>query len=142
MRHRKDTHKLGRTTSHQRALFANMLKSLILHERMVTTTAKAKHLRRYADQMITLAKKGTLASRREVIAQLMITFNPLTSKEARLAKEGKEDAYNDDRKVVRKLFSTLGPRFEARAGGYTRIVKGNRRVGDGAETCLIEYLAE
>lgn len=142
MRHRKDLHKLGRTTSHQRALFANMLKSLILHERMITTVAKAKHLRRYADQMVTLAKKGTLAARREAIAQLMITFNPLSSKEAREAKEGKEGGYNDDRKIIKKLFSTLGPRFEKRAGGYTRIVKGYRRVGDGAETCLIEYLSE
>lgn len=141
MRHRKDTHKLGRTSSHQRALFANMLKSLIINERMVTTVAKAKQLRRYADGMITLAKKKTLASRREVIAQLMITFDPLSSKEARALKEGKETG-NDDRMVVKKLFDTLGPRFAGREGGYTRLVKGNRRVGDGAETCLIEYLSE
>lgn len=142
MRHRKDTVKLGRSASHNRALFANMLKSLIQNERIVTTVAKAKELRRHADRMITLAKKNTLASRRDVIAKLMISYNPLTSKEARFAKEGKKDAFNGDRLIVSKLFETLGPRFTNRAGGYTRLVKANNRVGDNAQTCIIEFLSE
>lgn len=142
MRHRKDTQKLGRTSSHNRALFANMLKSLILNERMVTTQAKGKLLKRYADKIITLAKKGTLAAKREAGSELMIVYNSLTSKEARLAKEKRELFHNDDRQVIKKLFETLAPRFQNRAGGYTRLIKGNRRLGDGAEVCLVEYLAE
>ncbi len=142
MRHRKNTVKLGRTGSHKRSLFANMLKSLIEHERMVTTVAKAKELRSLADQLVTLAKEGTLAARREVIGRLMIRYNPLTSKEQRLAKQGDTSAYNIDRRVVGKLFDTLGPRFANRAGGYTRLVKGDHRRGDDAQECIIEFLAE
>ncbi|PJD96498.1 MAG: 50S ribosomal protein L17 [Parachlamydia sp.] len=140
MRHKKDTCKLGRTTSHRRGMFANMLKSLITNERITTTVAKAKALRRYADKMVTLAKKNTLASRRRAIAELMIRFNPLTAKEERAARQGNTSSYNDDRLVVEKLFGDLGARFETREGGYTRIVKGKRRVGDNAQTCVIEYL--
>lgn len=117
-----------------------MLKSLITKERITTTVAKAKALRRYADKMVTLAKKNTLASRRRAIAELMIRFNPLTAKEERAARQGNTSSYNDDRFVVEKLFGDLGTRFETREGGYTRIVKGKRRVGDNAQTCVIEYL--
>lgn len=142
MRHRRKTAKLGRTTSHRRCLFANMLKSLIDEERIVTTVDKAKELRRYADRMITLAKDNSLESRRRAIAAMMVRFNPLTSKEARRAKEGDQSSYNTDRKVIDKLFNDLGPRFSERQGGYTRIIKSGRRVGDAAQTCIIEYLAE
>lgn len=140
MRHKKDTCKLSRTSSHRRCMFANMLKSLIESERIETTVPKAKALRRYADQMITLAKKNTLATRRRAISELMIRFNTLTSKEARAAKKGDTSAYNTDREVIEKLFSVLGPRFATRNGGYTRIVKGQHRVGDNAQMCIIEYL--
>ena len=140
MRHLKNTCKLNRTSSHRRCMFANMLKSLILHERIQTTVQKAKALRSYAEQMITLAKKNTLASRRQAIGQLMIRFNTLTPKEARDALAGDVSGYNDDRFVIDQLFDTLGPRFSARHGGYTRIIKSKRRVGDNAQTCLIEYL--
>ena len=142
MRHLKNTCKLNRTSSHRRCMFANMLKSLIANERIETTVPKAKALRRYADQMITLAKKNTLASRRQAIAQMMIRFNPLTDKEERAARAGDTSAYNDDRIVVDKLFSLLGKRFALRNGGYTRIIKSRRRVGDNAQTCIIEYLSE
>jgi large subunit ribosomal protein L17 len=81
MRHAKQTEKLGRTSSHRRCLMANQLKSLVEHGRIETTVAKAKILRRHADRLVTLAKRGTLASRRAAIAKLMIRFNPLTSKE-------------------------------------------------------------
>ncbi len=142
MRHRKNTVKLGRTSSHNRCMFSNMLKSLIHEERLVTTVAKAKELRRHADRMITLAKKNTLASRRQAIAKLMIRYNTLDSKQARRAKGDKKDAYNVDRQVISKLFDALGPRFATRQGGYTRIVRMENRVGDNAPTCLIEYLSE
>lgn len=121
-------------------MFANMLKSLIDNERIETTVPKAKALRRYADRMVTLAKKNTLASRRQAIAELMIRYNALTPKEAREAKQGNTHMYNADRRVIDKLFD-LGTRFATREGGYTRIVKGARRVGDNAQKCIIEYLA-
>lgn len=142
MRHRNRTCKLNRTTSHRRCMFANMLKSLITHERIQTTLPKAKALRRYADRMVTLAKKNTLAARRQAIAELMICFNTLTPKEQRIVKGGNTHPYNDDRLVVAKLFDELGTRFSLRKGGYTRIVKSGYRIGDNAQTCIIEYLAE
>lgn len=142
MRHLNQTCKLNRTTSHRRCMFANMLKSLITHGSIKTTVTKAKALRRYADKMVTLAKKNTLTTRRQAIAELMIRFNPLTPKDRRLAKEGKTHMFNDDRFVIEKLFGELGTRFATREGGYTRIVKQANRVGDNAQTCVIEYLSE
>ena len=143
MRHRKNTIKLGRNAGHRRSLFANMLKSLIEHERIVTSEAKAKALRRYADRMVTLAKKNSLASRRQAIGELMIQFNSLTPKEARAVKGGETVAYNGDRKVIHKLFNDLGPRFAQRAGGYTRLIKtASLRRGDSSAKCIIEYLPE
>lgn len=143
MRHLKSTCKLSRTSSHKRCMIANMLKSLIINESIETTVAKAKELRRYADHMITLAKQNTLHSRRRAIGELMVRFNALTAKEARIAKSGnKEAVYNDDRLVIEKLFGDLGPRFGARKGGYTRIIRHRKRVGDNAEMCFIQYLSE
>lgn len=121
-------------------MFANMLKSLIEHGQIETTLPKAKALRRYADQMVTLAKGNTLADRRRAIATLMIRYNTLTPKQARDAKEGNTSSYNTDRQVIDILFGQIGPRFATREGGYTRIVKSARRVGDNAQTCVIEYL--
>jgi len=142
MRHLNQTCKLNRTTSHRRCMFANMLKSMITHGSIKTTVPKAKALRRYADKLITLAKKNTLAARRQAIAELMIRFNTLTPKDQREVKEGKLHSYNDDRLAISKLFDELGPRFATRKGGYTRIVKQGYRVGDNAQTCVIEYLAD
>lgn len=142
MRHNKRTFKLGRTTSHKRCLIANMLKSLIDEERIVTTTAKAKELKRHADRMITIAKKGSLAAKRDAIGRLMIRFNSLTAKEARAAKNGDTSAFNRDRKVIEKLFTTLAPRFSSREGGYTRLIRSANRVGDAAPLTIIEYLSE
>ncbi len=140
MRHMKHTFKVGRNPSHRRCMIANMLKSLIEHERIETTITKAKELRRHADKMITLGKKNTLASKRTAIAELMIRFNALTPKEARQAKAGDTSAYNGDRKVIKKLFEELSPRFATRQGGYTRIIPKANRVGDNADTCVIEYI--
>ena len=141
MRHLKNTCKLNRTSSHRRCMFANMLKSLILNGRIQTTVPKAKALRSYADKMITIAKKNTVAARRQATGELMIRYNTLTPKESRAAKAGDASAFNDDRFVIDELFD-LGTRFASRNGGYTRIIKGSRRVGDNAQVCVIEYLSE
>lgn len=140
MRHRKSTSKLNRTSSHRRALFANMLKSLIKHGRIETTVPKAKALKREADKIVTLAKQNSLHARRRAIAELQIRFNPLTPKEARAAKGGDKSSYNTDREVIDILFGDLAPRFQARQGGYTRILRLGNRQGDNAATCFIEYL--
>jgi large subunit ribosomal protein L17 len=121
-------------------MISNMLKSLIENDRISTTVTKAKELRRWADKMITLAKKNTLASKRDAIAQLKVAFNSLTPKEARLAKAGDKSAYSRDRLVIDKLFGELRERFVARDGGYTRIIRKEDRIGDSAPTCYIEYL--
>lgn len=141
MRHQKHTFKVGRTGSHRRAMIVNMLKSLIESGRISTTVVKAKELRRHADRLITLAKKNTLASRRQAIADLRVCFNSLTPKEARKAKEGDTSAYGKDRNVINKLFGELRERFTTRNGGYTRIIRAGNRVGDNAPTCFIEYLS-
>jgi large subunit ribosomal protein L17 len=122
-------------------MLANMLKSLIENERIRTTVVKAKELRRHADKIITMAKENTLSSKRNAIAELKITFNSLTPKEARRAKAGDLSAYGRDRQVINKLFGELRERFADRAGGYTRIIRTGDRVGDSAPTCIIEYLA-
>ncbi len=140
MRHRNHTFKVGRTGSHRRCMIANMLKSLIENGRISTTLVKAKELRRHADRMITLAKKNTLASRRNAVASLQVTYNPLTSKEARRAKQGDKSAYSRDRTVIGRLFGELRARYEERNGGYTRIIRTHDRVGDSAPTCYIEYI--
>lgn len=116
MRHRKSGKKLGRTPSHRLAMFNNLLMSLFDHERIVTTETKAKELKRQADRMLTLAKKGTLASRRQA------------------AKRIKQPA------ILQKLFEELGPRYADRPGGYSRIYKLARRQGDGAPMCVIELI--
>lgn len=141
MRHRKHTFKLGRSSSHRRCLIANMLKDLIDRERIVTSVAKAKELRRHADKMVTLAKKQTLASKRELVSRLMVRYNQLTSKERRQVKEGNLGSYNTDRRVMGKL-DQLADRFSRREGGYTRIIRMGKRVGDNADMCVIEYLAD
>lgn len=141
MRHAKHTFKIGRTSSHRRCMLANMLKSLIEHGRIETTVTKAKELRRHADRLITLAKKNTLASRRQAAGDLMVAYNTLTSKEAKQAKAGKsKEVFNTDRQVVNKLFGDLSQRFAERNGGYTRIVRLGERIGDNAPTCILEFL--
>jgi large subunit ribosomal protein L17 len=116
MRHGKSGRKLGRTSSHRLAMFRNMVTSLLEHERMYTTDAKAKELRRWADWMITLGKRGDLHARRQALQVIR------------------------DKSVVHKLFTDLAQRYQARSGGYTRTVKVGFRVGDGAPLSLIELL--
>jgi len=118
MRHRAKGRQLSRTASHRRALLANMATSLFRHERIVTTEAKAKELRPYAERLITLARRGDLHARRQVERRIK------------------------DKDVSHRLFTELGKRFAARPGGYTRIIKLGHRVGDGADVARIELLGE
>jgi large subunit ribosomal protein L17 len=115
MRHRKRTAKLGMKSQHRRSTLANLVCSLIEHSRIRTTIAKAKVARRYADKMITLAKKGTLHHRRQAIAFLR------------------------HKPAVEKLFAELGKQHGDRNGGYTRIVRIGQRMGDAAEIAMLEW---
>ena len=116
MRHRKDHRKLSRTREHRKALLRNLTTSLFQHERIETTVAKAKEARRMAERMITFAKRGDVAARRHV----------------------SRFVHGDD--VVRKLFDTVAPWYADRNGGYTRIIKIGRRLGDAGETALLELV--
>ena len=118
MRHRARGRQVSRTASHKRATMANMATSLLAHDRIVTTEAKAKELRPFVERLITLARRGGLHARRQVERRIK------------------------DRTVAGRLFKELGPRFAARPGGYTRIVKLGHRPGDGADLARIELLAE
>lgn len=140
MRHAKSRYKLGKRSAHKRSMLANMLKSLIMKGRIETTVAKAKVLKRYADRMITLAKGNSLAHRRRAISGLKVRYNHLTSKENRKVKAGDTSSYNEDRKVIKKLFEELKEQSSSRTGGYTRIIKKDFRVGDSAPMCYIEYV--
>ena len=117
MRHRKKGRQLGRQTKHRRALFRNLVTSLLDHERIETTEAKAKELRGFADRMITLGKEGTLPARRRALGFLQ------------------------SKAVVSKLFDDVAGRFQDRSGGYTRIIKTRRRIGDGGELVAIELVS-
>ncbi len=116
MRHRKDHRKLSRTASHRKAMLRNLVTSLLDHEQVKTTDAKAKEVRRVAEKMITLGKRGTLHARRQALAVVRT------------------------REVTSKLFADLAERFRARPGGYTRIVKLGRRVGDAAPMSVIQLV--
>jgi large subunit ribosomal protein L17 len=116
MRHRNGPRKLNRTSSHRLAMLRNMCNSLITHEAIKTTLPKAKELRSVVEPLITLAKEATLANRR-------LAFNRTR-----------------DRDVVGKLFNVLGPRYKARPGGYTRILKMGFRLGDNAPMAFVELV--
>jgi len=116
MRHRKKGRQLSRTASHRRATLRNMATSLFRHERIETTTAKAKELRPFAERLITLARRGDLHARRLAATKIQ------------------------DSEVLSKLFAEIGPRFAQRPGGYTRVLKLGNRKGDAAEMSLIELV--
>src|SRR5690242_17242534 len=116
MRHLKATKKLGRNTSHRRALLRNLVTSLILEERIETTVPKAKAMRPHVEKMITLGKRGDLSARRQAMSYLMT------------------------RDAVNKLFDNISPRFGDREGGYLRIIRTGWQKGDGAEKAFIELL--
>lgn len=116
MRHRKAGRRLGRTSSHRKAMIRNMVTSLMEHERIVTTTPKAKEVRRYADKMMTLAKRGDLHARRQALS------------------------FMRDKAVVAKLFDTLKDEYMDRNGGYTRIIQTGNRAGDAAPMAILELV--
>jgi large subunit ribosomal protein L17 len=116
MRHGDAHRKLGRTSSHRTAMFANMAASLIKHEQITTTLPKAKELRPFVEKLVTLAKRGDLHARRVAISRIR------------------------DVGQVGKLFATLGPRYKARNGGYTRVLKAGFRYGDNAPMAVIEFV--
>lgn len=118
MRHRVKGKQLSRTASHKKAMLANMATSLFQHDAVVTTQAKAKELRPYAERLITLARRGDLHARRLVERKIK------------------------DKEVSHRLFTEIGKRFAARPGGYTRIIKLGHRVGDGADVARIELIGE
>jgi large subunit ribosomal protein L17 len=116
MRHGNSNRKLNRTSSHRKAMFANMSAALIKHEQIVTTLPKAKELRPIVEKLITLGKRGDLHARRQAIAQMK------------------------DETQVAKLFAVLGPRYKERQGGYIRILKAGYRYGDNAALAVIELV--
>lgn len=116
MRHRKAGRKLGRSSGQRRALYRNLITELFRHERIRTTEAKAEAIRGQAEKLITLGKRGDLHARRLAAARL------------------------NDPTIVKKLFDELAPRYEDRAGGYTRIYKLGQRQGDGASMVLLELV--
>ena len=116
MRHRKGPRKLNRTSSHRKAMFANMAAALVKHEQITTTLPKAKELRRVVDKLISLGKRGDLHARRQALSTLR------------------------DRALVEKLFSTLAKRYADRPGGYTRVLKAGYRYGDSAPVAIIELV--
>ena len=116
MRHGIAHRKLGRTSSHRTALFANMAASLIKHEQITTTLPKAKELRPFVEKLVTLAKRGDLHARRIAISRVR------------------------DVTQVGKLFDTIGPRYKSREGGYIRVLKAGFRYGDNAAVAVIEFV--
>jgi large subunit ribosomal protein L17 len=116
MRHGNANRKLNRTSSHRKAMFANMSAALIKHEQIVTTLPKAKELRPIVEKLITLGKRGDLHARRQAISQVR------------------------DEAQVQKLFGVLGPRYKDRMGGYIRILKAGYRYGDNAPRAVIEFV--
>lgn len=136
MRHRKHTFKIGKSGAHRKAMMANLLISLFTHGRIKTTIVKAKELRRWADKMITCAKKGDLHSKRKVVSTLRPRYSKLdTSLNVRIVNEVESG-------MVDKLFGELAAKYKDRNGGYTRIIKMHNRKGDGAPLCLIELVEE
>ena len=116
MRHKKLGRRFSRDSSHRQAMFSNMAAALIKHEQIVTTLPKAKELRPVVEKLVTLAKKGGLAARRQAISEIR------------------------DVTQVKKLFDVLGPRYKERKGGYTRIMKAAFRYGDNAANAVIEFV--
>ncbi len=116
MRHGKSGKKLGRTPSHRKAMFRNMVTSLLMHERIVTTEVRAKEIGRIGEKMITLGKRGDLHARRQAVAYLRTN------------------------EVVKKLFTEYAQRYKSRSGGYTRVLKLEPRAGDNAPMALVELV--
>ena len=134
MRHRKSGRKLGRNASHRDAMFRNMVTSLIEVEQIETTTAKAKELRRIAEKLITLGKNNALSR--------VDAAGTDAAKAARVSAVRQAGKSVRNRDALAKLFGELAERYQDRPGGYTRIIKTRRRLGDNAEMAIIELLQD
>ncbi len=133
MRHRKRGRKLGRTTSHRNALFRNQATALFEHEQIRSTLHKCKELRRVAEKLITLAKQDTLQARRRAAGMLYgsnLHYKPRRGESGNLQKQA----------ILQKLFEDIAPRYQDRNGGYTRIIRGELRRGDGAQMAYIQLV--
>ena len=138
MRHRKSGKRLGRTSSHRQAMFSNMMVSLFEHERIQTTDAKAKELRRRAERLITTAKHGLVAENEANEAVDQHAKQRLVARNIHLRRHAARVI--KDREVLQKLFSELADRYADRPGGYTRITKLGHRRGDAAPVSMIELV--
>jgi large subunit ribosomal protein L17 len=136
MRHRKSGRKLGRNSTHRDAMFRNMATSLIEEEKIETTTPKAKELRRVVEKLITLGKNNAPS----IVAAAESDDERLRRTAARVAAVRQAGKLVRNRDALRKLFSDLGERYQERPGGYTRIIRTRRRLGDNAEMAIIELL--
>lgn len=138
MRHRKAGRKLGRDAAHRKALFRNLVTDLVKHERIQTTEAKAKELRRYVERVITVAKNAPSAEAIEALSG----DDQGAAKAQRVHAIRRARRWVLDSDTLSKLFSDVAPRYADRAGGYTRVIKAGFRPGDNAPMAVIELLAE
>lgn len=142
MRHNVKGFKLGRNTAHRKAMWRNMAVSLFMHGRITTTVQKAKSVKPFVEKLISLAKKGDLASRRRAIAALgnQIVVRSDDDDEVTFNKYGE---VTDGPRIISLLFDEIGPRYLDRAGGYTRVVRlGKHRIGDGGDLAVLELVGD
>ncbi len=141
MRHGMYGRTLGRRTNHRIAMWRNMATALFTHNQITTTIPKAKSLAPFVEKLITLAKKGDLASRRRAIAQLGGDVVMIKSEDDEGVTRNKYGEVTGGKKIVKHLFDEIAPRYADRTGGYTRIIKlGIHRIGDGSDLCVIQLV--
>jgi len=142
MRHRVSGYKLGRTTSHRKAMWRNMAISLFTHGQITTTLPKAKSLKPFVEKLITVAKSGDLASRRRVIKALTDKVMVKNDSDEDVVRNRYGEVVKGP-KVVKKLFSEIAPAYSDRNGGYTRIIKlAKHRIGDGSDLCVLQLISK
>ena len=141
MRHRVYGRKLGRKTNHRLAMFRNMSVALFTHGQITTTLPKAKSLRPFVERLITMAKKGDLHNRRRAISMLGGDKNMMVNEDGDGIVRNRFGELKKAPKIVKHLFDEIGPRYEDRPGGYTRIIRlGQNRLGDGTDLCVIQLV--
>ena len=143
MRHRVYGRKLGRKTNHRKAMFRNMAVALFTHGQITTTVPKAKSLRPFVERLITMAKKGDLHNRRRAISALGGDKNMMVAEDGEGIERNRFGELQKAPKIVKHLFEEIGPRYEDRTGGYTRIIRlGINRLGDGTDLCVIQLVGQ
>lgn len=143
MRHRVYGRKLGRKTNHRKAMFRNMAVALFTHGQITTTVPKAKSLRPFVERLITMAKKGDLHNRRRAISALGGDKNMMVAEDGEGIERNRFGELQKAPKIIKHLFDEIGPRYEDRTGGYTRIIRlGTNRLGDGTDLCVIQLVGQ